>query len=134
MRAAEPVGTLIKNLVVPSMRRIAKGQIRPKISTMPRQQSEAAAVLDVYKLVIEKKRLEQELQGIDQRRQQILDRLATLESQVAGLEQTAHQLRSIESRSIGSSRTEQPLPRAAKPAVVDLLMDEENLETLFLEY
>lgn len=73
-------------------RHITRSRIQPKISTMPRQQSEAAAFLDIYKLVIEKKRLQQELQGIDQRRQQILDRLALLETQVAGLENRVHQI------------------------------------------
>jgi cell division septum initiation protein DivIVA len=78
------------------MTRIPKGQIRPKISTMPRQQTEAAAYLDIYKLVIEKKRLRQELEGMDDRRQQICDRLAVLEQQIVALEQTAHQAREAE--------------------------------------
>jgi uncharacterized protein YjiS (DUF1127 family) len=78
------------------MTRIPKGQIRPKISTMPRQQTEAAAYLDIYKLVIEKKRLRQELEGMDDRRQQICDRLAVLEQQITALEKTAQQVRQAE--------------------------------------
>jgi predicted nucleic acid-binding Zn-ribbon protein len=74
-------------------RQFTKGRIQPKISTMPRQKSEAAAFLDIYKLVIEKRRLQQELQSLDQRRQQICDRLSVLESQVDRLETQAHYLR-----------------------------------------
>ncbi|WP_416673061.1 hypothetical protein [Egbenema bharatensis] len=104
----------------------ARGQIRPKISTMPRQQSEATAFLDIYKLVIEKKRLQQELQGMDQRRQQIVDRLALLETQVSTLEKTAQQFRSTETQS--NPPTVQP-PRRSEPAP-----PAETLDTLFLEY
>ncbi|PSB18397.1 hypothetical protein C7B76_08375 [filamentous cyanobacterium CCP2] len=108
-------------------RRSANGQIRPKISTMPRQQSEAAAFLDIYKLVIEKKRLQQELQGMEQRRQQIVDRLAVLETQVSTLEKAAHQLREDEpQRSSGERKPKGRSKEAELPA--------ETLETLFLEY
>jgi uncharacterized protein YjiS (DUF1127 family) len=89
------------------MTRIPKGQIRPKISTMPRQQTEAAAYLDIYKLVIEKKRLRQELEGMDDRRQQICDRLAVLEQQIGALEKTAQQVREAES-SPGSITSAKP--------------------------
>jgi hypothetical protein len=113
---------------LPMYQRSARGQIRPKISTMPRQQSEATAFLDIYKLVIEKKRLQQELQGMDQRRQQIVDRLVMLETQVSTLEKTAQQFRSAE--------TQSPLPtlqkafsKRSEPAPPS-----ETLETLFLEY
>lgn len=105
----------------------AKGQIRAKISTMPRQQSEAAAFLDIYKLVIEKKRLQQELQGMDQRRQQILDRLPILEHQIAALEKTAHHLRDA---SPTPAHTKQPQSHPASA----LSLSDQMLETLFLEY
>jgi chromosome segregation ATPase len=76
------------------MRRpLAKSNIRPKISTMPRARSESAAFLDIYKLTVEKKRLEHELVSLDQRRQQICQRLAILAEQVNGLEQTVEHLR-----------------------------------------
>lgn len=107
------------------MRRLAQSRIRPKVSTMPRQASESAAFLDIYKLVIEKKRLQQELQGMEQRRQQILDRLEILEGQVAGLEQTAHHLRQPSPISV--------TPKISQPPTVPFMTDE-TLETLFLEY
>lgn len=105
-----------------------KGRIHPKVSTMPRQQSEAAAFLDIYKLVIEKRRLQQELQGMDQRRQQILDRLTVLENQVMALENTAHHLR----ESLPSSGVAIELPQV-KPKSAPSFSDD-TLETLFLEY
>ncbi len=107
--------------------RSARGQIRPKISTLPRQQTEATAFLDIYKLVIEKKRLEQELQGMEQRRQQIVDRLSLLETQVSTLENKAHQFRGT-NQSI--------LPPAQKPTArrSEAAPPVETLDTLFLEY
>ncbi len=71
----------------------SQGQIRPKISTMPRQKTEAAAYLDIYKLVNEKTRLQHELQTLEERRDRIQTRLEELKPQIADLEQSAHQLR-----------------------------------------
>ena len=58
---------------------------RPKISSMPRPKTEAAAYLNLYKLAVEKKRLQYELDTIEQRRERIQKRLVFLESQVAEL-------------------------------------------------
>jgi hypothetical protein len=95
------------------MNRQNKGKIRPKISTMPRQRTEAAALLDLYKLAIEKERLSQELVTIDQRRQQILDRMVVLEQQVIQLEQRTKQLRQAESASMNSALAEGRSPSTA---------------------
>jgi chromosome segregation ATPase len=81
----------------------AKRTIRPKVSTMPRQKSEAAAFLDIYKLTVEKKRLEQELEYLEQRRSQISQRLVVLEQQVNGLE-----------NSIEVMRQDSPSPQSSK--------------------
>ena len=70
-----------------------RGQIRPKFSSMPRQQSEAAAFLDSYKLTVEKKRLQQELTSLNQRRDQILQRLATIDRTVDNLDDHAKKWR-----------------------------------------
>lgn len=86
---------------------------RPKISTMPRPQSEASAYLNLYKLSIEKKRLETELNSLDHRRQRIQKRLAFLESQVVEMQ------------------------RSSKPKLVpvsDPSASDAALNTLFLEY
>ncbi len=94
--------------------------IRPKISSMPRQKTEAAAYLNLYKLSVEKKRLHYELDTIEQRRERIQKRLAFLESQVAELEKPPQltQDRSLSARSI------------AKQAASDSAV----FETLLLEY
>lgn len=94
---------------------------RPKVSTLPRQKTEASAYLDIYKLVAEKKRLQQELAQVEQRRDRILKRLETLESQILGLEQTAQQLRrndGIQAPAITPTNSSQP----------------DAFKTFFLEY
>jgi len=72
--------------------------IRPKVSTMPRQKTEAAAYLDIYKLVTERKRLEQELDVLEQRRERILQRLDVLAQQTQALEASAQDLRAAGSQ------------------------------------
>lgn len=68
-------------------------KIQPKVSTLPRQKTEAAQYLDMYKLTIEKKRLQQELAALEQRRVRLEARLAKIDHQVETLETGAHQLR-----------------------------------------
>lgn len=122
-------------------RNLSRGRIQPKISTMPRQQSEAAAFLDIYKLVIEKKRLQQELHSMDERRQQILDRLSVLDQHVTILEDTAHQMRDapVQTPSVRPSVRDRPpaKPKTLKPRVAHRSDESPTLEefnTLFLEY
>lgn len=62
--------------------RLSCGRTLPKFSTMPRQKSELTAGVDIYKLLVEKKRLQQELEMMEQRRQQINLRLAAIENQL----------------------------------------------------
>lgn len=71
----------------------SQSHIRPKISTMPRQKTEAAAYLDIYKLVNERTRLQKELVSLEERRDRIQTRLEVLDVEIAALEQSAHQLR-----------------------------------------
>jgi hypothetical protein len=115
------------------MLRIPKGQIRPKISTMPRQQTEAAAYLDIYKLVIEKKRLRQELEGMDDRRQQICDRLAILEQHIVALEKTAHQVRDAEATPTHSASPPQ-IPASPLSVHKPTKLTDAAFDTLFLNY
>ena len=105
------------------MRHLSKSRILPKISTMPCQQTEAAAVLDIYKLAIEKRRLQQELHSIEQRQQQILQRLVELEGQVESLETKAQQLRGGTATAT-SAKLQSSLPSPQS----------EDFDTLFLEY
>nr|WP_290221465.1 hypothetical protein [Trichocoleus desertorum] len=95
--------------------------ITPKISTMPRQQTEATVYLDVYKLVVERKRLQEEQQKIEQRSQQINQRMTQLDQQIAALETTLQQMRSgivPEARPLSPTASGQP----------------ETFDMLFLEY
>ncbi len=93
---------------------------RPKISSMPRPKTEAAAYLNLYKLSVEKKRLQYELDTIEQRRERIQKRLAFLESQVAELQKTPQP--SEEVRSSARSIIQQASP------------DKAAFKTMFLEY
>jgi predicted nuclease with TOPRIM domain len=102
---------------------LSQATIRPKVSTMPRQKTEAAAYLDIYKLVNEKKRLQLELGTLDQRKERIQERLQVIEAQVEQLEQNAHDLRD-------------ELPIApSHPAIHKAPTTESGaFNTLFLEY
>lgn len=99
----------------------AKGEIRPKISTMPRQKTEAAAYLNIYKLTIEKKRLQQELDGLEERRQLIQKRLALITNQVTELEKSAHDLKD-------------PAPSKAEAIALPQNPTTQSFDMLFLEY
>lgn len=93
---------------------------RPKISSMPRPKTEAAAYLNLYKLSVEKKRLQYELDTIEQRRERIQKRLVFLESQAVELQKTPQPAEEVRpsARSIVST---------ASP-------DKAAFKTMFLEY
>ena len=63
-------------------RPISRRCIPPKISTIPRQHSEASDYLNLYQLAVEKQRLSQELHTIEQRGHQIAQRLAVINRQM----------------------------------------------------
>jgi len=103
--------------------RYRQGMIRPKISTMPRPQTEA---VDIYKLVNEKKRLQQELGILEERRERIHDRIEAITAEISNLEVTAHQLRDRDDAT--PSPTNANTPQRLTPASSD------NFNTLYLEY
>lgn len=105
---------------------LSKPSIRPKVSTMPRQKTEAAAYLDIYKLVNERKRLEQELTGLEQRRDRILQRLALIDQQTQVLEASAHTLRET-GHEVAPSHA---VPSVAQPSSAAA----ESYNLLYLEY
>ena len=79
------------------MRKIRnQGIIRPKISTMPRNQSEASNQLELYKLITEKQRIKQELAFIEQRRGLLTQRLTTLQTQIDTTENNIKKIRNSE--------------------------------------
>lgn len=103
--------------------RLSQGYISPKISTMPRQKTEAAAYLEIYKLVNEKKRLQQELETLEQRRDRIQKRLEVLEVEISAQQASADQLRDQ--------------PAAAQPVKPTRQLPSTSsgdLNTFFLEY
>ncbi|KKD38188.1 gas vesicle protein [Limnoraphis robusta] len=67
--------------------------IKPKISTMPRNKSEASQQLELYKLITEKQRIQKELKFMDQRIQQLENRLTVLNHQIESTEQNIQDLR-----------------------------------------
>jgi predicted nucleic acid-binding Zn-ribbon protein len=104
--------------------------IRPKVSTMPRAKTEAAAYLDIYKLVTEKKRLEHELAGLDQRRDRIQQRLEALNTQIGQLETTAHDLRDDgQEPRLADAKTRQGRKGRSPNSAPD-----PDFNTVFLEY
>jgi hypothetical protein len=68
-------------------------KIFPKVTTMPRQRTEAAHYLDMYKLTVEKKRIQQELEHLEERQKRLRDRLAEIDLQTEGLDAQAANLR-----------------------------------------
>jgi phage shock protein A len=89
---------MLSNIQVISMRKIRnQGMIRPKITTMPRNQSEASNQLELYKLVTEQQRIKQELAFIEQRSVLLKQRLCTLKTQIDTTDNNIKQLRHSES-------------------------------------
>jgi hypothetical protein len=90
-------------------------RIFPKVSTLPRQRTEAAHYLDMYKLTVEKKRIQQELENIDQKQQRLQERLAEIDHHLGGLGDGAEALRAKEGKRFqkpesAPRRPTQPMP------------------------
>ena len=108
-------------------------RIQPKVSTMPRQQSESAHYLSIYKLTIEKKRLRQELESLDKRRDRIQTRLVDLEREVAALDDQAHRLSEPPPPALKHAYSA-PNSMVYPPTRADQSGDDESYETLTLDY
>jgi hypothetical protein len=102
----------------PMATRRTPSRIFPKVSTLPRQRTEAAHYLDMYKLTVEKKRIQQELDNINLKQQRLQERLAEIDHQLAGLGDGAEVLREQEGKRYapasvtarGKQRPTQPMP------------------------
>jgi flagellar biosynthesis chaperone FliJ len=104
------------------MRKIRnQGIIRPKISTMPRTQSEASNQLELYKLITEKQRIKQELAFIEQRKVLLTKRLSTLQNQIDTTENNIKHLRNAESE----------VPPVARPKI---FVETNNYRAFDIEY
>lgn len=67
--------------------------LQPRLSNMPRPKTEAAAYIDIYKLAVEKQRLQTELEAIAKRQHQIQARLKAIVESMGHLETRAHGVR-----------------------------------------
>lgn len=102
-------------------------RIRPKVSTMPRQKSEASHYLDIYKLTVEKRRLRQELASLNKRQKRIQERLSLIERQVETLEGSAQRLREPHSPS-------EPSSVIYPPAQISQPQESDDFGTMTLDY
>lgn len=107
------------------------GRLHPKISTMPRQQSESSHYLNIYKLTIEKRRLRQELQSLDKRRDRLESRLEVLEREIEALDDQAHHLRQP---STSQPSLSEPNSIVYPPAMPGSAQDADDFKTLMLDY
>lgn len=100
-----------------------RGRSCPKISTMPRQRTEAAVHLQLYKLAIERRRLQQELHALEQRQQQIQRQMCLIE----------HQMAEVSGQS-PVPPIRQPLNPPALTNLPPHMPPSDQFDTLFLEY
>ncbi|MGP1387471.1 MAG: hypothetical protein ACTS2F_28175 [Thainema sp.] len=123
--------------------RSPRGRILPKISTMPRQASEATSYLELHKLVIEKRRLQQELEAIEQRKQQIYVRLETLTAHIDHLKDAAEQLGQASDAALADVHSALPSRRepytpsiasSASPQPGNPNQDSSPYDMVFLDY
>lgn len=102
----------------------------PKVSTMPRRQSESAHYLDIYRLTVEKKRLQQELAELENRQRQVQGRLDKLDGQIQALKQGVETLGDKVAPSTGTAAPQSRVyPRPVAPVAPAA-----PYETLTLEY
>ena len=103
-----------------------RGVIRPKISTMPRPKTEATAYLNIYKLTVEKKRLQDALQHMEERKCQIEQRLTSLYQEIEAIKVSIAPeeiMDSLEPKTIALAPTPKMTPKTTQ-----------GFETQFLEY
>ncbi|MDF0556249.1 hypothetical protein [Kamptonema sp. UHCC 0994] len=99
----------------------ARGNIRPKISTMPRPKTEASMQLELYKLAMEKQRIQQELRVLEERKQQLQKRLVVVNNEVVEVGKKTLEFR-------------QGVPDITQPATPKSIADTKKLDTFYLEY
>ncbi len=99
-----------------------KGPIKPKISTMPRNKSEASQQLELYKLITEKQRIQKELNLMEQRLKQLKNRLTVLNHQIDSTEQSIQDLR----------QANPSIPKMLHPSKP--IAQPSNFQAFYLEY
>jgi hypothetical protein len=112
-------------------------KIHPKVSTLPRQRTEAAHYLDLYKLTVEKKRIQQELENLEQRRARLYARLAEIDQEADRLNGLAGTIRIQDSQRLGANG---PRPDATATPSSNVFVPERpsatqgDFNTVLLEY
>lgn len=89
-----------------------RSPIPPKLHTIPRENSEAAEQLELYKKVTKRQRILQELHSMEQRTQLLKQQLSIIDSQIEEAEQTIKTLRQASLISASSSPASAPDTRA----------------------
>ena len=114
---------MLGNIQVFLMRNVRNpGIIRAKVSTMPRNQSDASSQLELYKMVTEKQRIQRELCYIKERTNVLQQRLDILNGQIEDTEKTIKKLR-------------QPQPSATQNIVSsNTFVESNNYQTFEIEY
>lgn len=95
--------------------------IRPKLSTMPRNKSEASSQLELYQMVTEKQRIHRELYVIKERTHLLQQRLVVLNKQIKDTENKIEKLRNSEPGN--SEILKQTVDIKHKPAPVNDYVD-----------
>ncbi|WP_017721718.1 hypothetical protein [Kamptonema formosum] len=88
-----------------------RSPIPPKLHTIPRENSEAAEQLELYKKVTKRQRILQELHSIEQRTQLLKQQLSIIDSQIEEAEQTIKTLRQASLNPVSSPPATAPAPR-----------------------
>ncbi|MBR8838622.1 MAG: gas vesicle protein [Stigonema ocellatum SAG 48.90 = DSM 106950] len=96
--------------------------IRPKVTTMPRNRTEASTQLELYKMITEKQKIYREMNCIKERMSILQKSLDVLNHQIADTEKTINQLRHNE-----SMFAQTVVPR-------NIPIESNNYETFEMEY
>ena len=101
--------------------------IRSKISTMPRKQSEADHQLELYKLIIEKQRIQEKLELMELQIQQLKNRLTFVTEQIETTKQSIQNLHTVNPPSLAKK------PDSPK-TVAHSSNNSSNFQAFYLEY
>lgn len=105
--------------------------VRPTISTIPRNQTEAAKQLELYKMVTKRQRIQQELQFMEQRLQVLKQQMSILDRQIESTEKTIQNLRQSPP---SSSESATPKTSSQSPTTPHKGVKSSNFQTFYLEY
>ncbi|MBK4732127.1 hypothetical protein JJD41_19955 [Oxynema sp. CENA135] len=118
--------------------------IHSKLTNIPRNNTEAGEQLELYKLLTQRQRIEQEMKVMQQRLQVLEEQLKVIDRHIENSEQKARQLRqssSLKSGKLsGSQRSTSSQPGQPQPAPISRPPGSHsgdrsrNFETFYLDY